>query len=1080
MMILFCSPLSATHRASTKKSIAYRADECVTNLKEGITTLRRNVRAVAKQWTLTAAWGTYRTTPELLRLGGDVQATWHGDSAWAQQARIVPADSLVELLHRVRLLREDGSRLLCSRLLFSGLTDVTELTGPLSLVDSTGSYEARADTGWFFEQQHILHLARSCTLLIQASESDPVTVLSDSALIEQPSNRLVASGRVIITGPEIHGTCQDLEYDGSEDRVILTGDPSLQSGQFLCTAQRVVLQRRDGAFSQMVLEGDAWAAQQEVNADSASWDQTWGDRMVLWLRDRKPSSMLVTGNARAIHAVADSSGRHVGINDSHGDSLFLELEDQDLAYLRISGSANGTYVSKHGHTDMPDESTDYSADMISFAKEDHLLTMKGNADLQSGTLRLTASEVRFSLFSKEMVALENAVLRDGEQEVSGKRMSFSTIKRQGVVTNGITQFESAFSFGTQVARVDERSLDIRHGQFTSCDEDHPHFYITSPRMRVTMDDKVVCRPLIMWVHDVPVFWLPYSVFPIRRGRHSGFLVPHFSARNILGLEGSHTSIEDLGYYFVLGDYGDLNLSLDWEEDLGWTAKANARYALRYRIRQGDITFNYARRDNISQWIIHHVHDQYLPHGWRLKADINATRSKEYIDQETPDIEDRLNQQAGFKSALTLNKNLPGWSLRMSLRRDQKWTTTQPEGEEESTTETITTMLPEIVISRPSKRLFSPQAPTVPWFKELYASLSSSFKNQTIQGSDEVTEDHSIGTRHSTSLRWQLPKILRRVSLSPSASYKETWVHLGKEPEQGERMKWDRVGVLSNISVSASTKLYGLLEPPIGPVVALRHVVTPSLGYSYTPDWFTYGWDFRTGKFSQDDDQPYSDAGFGVSSTKSRRLNLGLGNLFQAKLKRGEDVVRKDNLASVNFSTSYDFQRKENGEDPWSSLRTRLDFSPARALSWNLTLNHDPNERLGFLSLTSSAMLRLNGGWERPSMLGSGGMPLEPFRYKWNLTARHSWSHSRGSANDPQTVMLNGSLAPTKGWNVSANLGYDITNNRVMTKGLAITRDLHCWQMNFSWSKSETHWNYRFKIFVKAYPESIFIKHHERQ
>jgi lipopolysaccharide assembly outer membrane protein LptD (OstA) len=1002
---------------------------------------------------------------------------WRGDSVSCERARFVPADSVVHLFGAVRLLGADGSFLGTPDLFYDHQRGVALLTGPVIVRDSTATYSARADTGWFFEERESLQLARHCTLLISGTNDETVQVASDSLMMDNLTQQVTATQNVSFMGNDVTGSCGRMVFSRAEDNVVLTDNPEMKSNAVECRAKRIVLQRREGILRQIVLEKEAHALRFAAPTDSVAGDETWGKRMVLWLDKGSPTSMLVTGDGRAFHHVLDAQGELSGSNTVEGDSLYLGLSADELSRIRVSGKARGTYTPADKGEDLPGEDVVYGARRLEYDTQNDLLEMTGSAELESGTVRLTASRVVLSVSGDEMIAEGDAVLKDKDQLVEGDAMTFNLSRRQGVVQKGSTQFEEAFSFGKRVARIDNKRLSIGGGLFTTCDREHPHFYITSPRMRVAMDDKVVSKPVTLWIHDVPVFWLPYWVFPIRRGRHSGFLMPHFSFRNIVGLEGSHARIEDIGYYFIFGDYADLTLSLDWQENQGWTLQGSADYALRYRLT-GDISASYARRDK-TQWILSNRHQQFLPYGFRLTSDIRATGSKQFLDDQTWNTEQRIDQNSGLRSDVTVSKNILGWSFRTSLKRNQTWET-ESVGDSISTRETIATTLPEIAISKPAKRIFPHGKGTVPWYKELYASLSSSFKNAKIRTEDENgVEEHYAGTVHTTQLSWRLPSVARRLTLSPRASYRESWIHLGKIPASGDRMENDRQGVLYNMGVSASTKLYGLFYPPLGPVVAFRHVMTPQVTYSYTPDWFLYGWDFNVGRFSEGDGDAYQQSGFGSSFTKSRRLNLSLNNLFQAKLQRGEEIIRKDNLATLNLSTSYDLEAKDDDRDPWSTLSTTFNFAPTRVLSWSLRMSHDPNQDLEFQSLSSTASLRLRGGWDRPPMLTHGNELADGHRYAWSLSATHTYSHIRHAETDQQNLQVRLGFAPTNGWDLQAALSYDVMDRKILSRSLSLVRDLHCWRMNFTWSQTERYWDYRFKVFVVAYPQALFVEHKER-
>jgi hypothetical protein len=1079
---LLCGPariaalIIALLPARGSPGIQYRADESSSDLRSGAVTLRSNVIAWGDEFMLRAAWGTYRLSPEEILLGGGVSGEWRGDSARCLTARIVSLDSLVELAGGVFLATEDGSVLRCARLVYRERTERVLLSGPVSLADSSGLYHARADTGWYERTSDRMHLARQCTLFIQSPPYESIRVASDSTVMNRSEGSITARGSVSILGPDLRGSCQSLTFLSGDDRVVLAGEPSLEGRSIRCHAQRIVLQRRGGEVRQIVLEGDAWAAQVGASPADSTWDQAWGDRMVVWVSNGEPSDLIVTGSATAHHRIVDASGAQLGTNRAEGDSIILGMGEDALRSVRITGSARGSYLPQTPGSDLPGDSLDYSSQTLSYSEDSGVLVMDGGSTLTSGSARLTSETVRFSPTTRDMVAEGGAVLRDGHQEIKGEVMTFDVDRRQGVVRKGFTQFEEAFSLGERVARIDNRRLSISEGRFTSCDMDHPHFYITSPRMRVELDNKVVARSLVLWIHDVPVLYLPYFVFPIRRDRHSGFLTPSFSVRNILGLQGSRASVTGLGYYVVLGDYADAEVSLDWKEGLGWTVNGLANYALRYRIPSGSLASSYARREGTTQWTLRQRHEQVLPRGWRLTANINATRSRSFIDQETWDAEDRLDLRAGLNSDITFAKTLAGWGARASLRRDQQWITSAI-GDSSSTQETVTSTLPEVAVSRPSKRIFA-SGLRARWYQEIYASLSSTFKNRIVAGSG-AAEGAATGTQHTVQLSWQLPKLLGKFTVSPRAIYNETWIHRGATPSEGERLTNDRYGVLHGIGITTSTKLYGLWSPPIPWDVTLRHVASPTIGFSYTPDWFFHGWDFAAGRFSDGDDDPYAASGFGSAYAKSRRLTFGLGNVFQLKTRKGETTVKNDNLANLNFTTGYDLEKRGEEENPWSPLGSSLTLSPGRGWSWSLGTSHDPNRSLEFVSATSTLTARLNGGWNRPPFRGHGGAVASAFRGTWGISATHSYSHRRGNTDEPQTLRLDLNISPTQGWDVRAWVNYDLAGHTAMNKSLSLVRDLHCWQADFSWYQAANQWHYLLRVFVRAYPQSLFVKHEER-
>ena len=118
-------------------------------------------------------------------------------------------------------------------------------------------------------------------------------------------------------------------------------------------------------------------------------------------------------------------------------------------------------------------------------------------------------------------------------------------------------------------------LFVQSGRFTTCDLDHPHYYFGSPTMKVIVRDKVVARPIYLYIADVPVFALPFGVFPSERGRRSGLIAPAY------GESDRGRYLLHLGYYWAMNDYMDLTFRTDAYTKGSYTLYGDYRYALRY-------------------------------------------------------------------------------------------------------------------------------------------------------------------------------------------------------------------------------------------------------------------------------------------------------------------------------------------------------------------------------------------------------------------------------------------------------------------------------------------------------------------
>ncbi|GAG28157.1 unnamed protein product, partial [marine sediment metagenome] len=133
--------------------------------------------------------------------------------------------------------------------------------------------------------------------------------------------------------------------------------------------------------------------------------------------------------------------------------------------------------------------------------------------------------------------------QEGQEPVTGLRMVYNLQTKKAKIVEGRTKFEGGFYYGENITRVDEDHLQIVEGYYTTCDKEEPHFHFQSSRMKLAIGDKIVAQPVILYVHDVPVFFLPFGVFPVHGGRSSGFIMPSYGESRV---EGRH--LRGIGYY----------------------------------------------------------------------------------------------------------------------------------------------------------------------------------------------------------------------------------------------------------------------------------------------------------------------------------------------------------------------------------------------------------------------------------------------------------------------------------------------------------------------------------------------------
>jgi lipopolysaccharide assembly outer membrane protein LptD (OstA) len=263
-------------------------------------------------------------------------------------------------------------------------------------------------------------------------------------------------------------------------------------------------------------------------------------------------------------------------------------------------------------------------------------------------------------------------LIDGGETYTGFRVGYNFRTKRGKIDVGETEMERSFYYGEAIKKIDTDVLFVQHGRYTTCDLDHPHYYFASPTMKVVVRDKVVARPVYLYISDVPVFALPFGIFPNERGRRSGLIAPAYgeSARGRYLLH--------LGYYWAMSDYTDLSVRGDGYTNGSWVLYSDFRYALRYNFtgglsgslartlmgERGDPL--YSRQDLFNlRW----NHNQEFDPTTRLVVDFTFT-SGSYYQNTSYNFNELLRQN--IVSNATLSKSWEGTpnSMSINVRRDQ--------------------------------------------------------------------------------------------------------------------------------------------------------------------------------------------------------------------------------------------------------------------------------------------------------------------------------------------------------------------------------------------------------------------------
>lgn len=792
-----------------------------------------------------------------------------------------------------------------------------------------------------------------------------------------------------------------------------------------------------------------------------------------------------------------------------------------------------------------------STDSLVYDVRNKLVYVYNEGDVTYQNSNLKADFMRIDMTDKTVFAYGKPDSLDGKAIVTKPEFSdgsasyqmdtitynFATEKAK--IKGVATQQGDGWLVGGSVKKMPDNTINIQDGMYTTCDEtDHPHFYLAMTKAKVQPGKKVITGPAYLVMEDVPIYFLgiPYGFFPINMGPKSGLLMPSYGEDGTRGF-----FLRDLGYYITLGDYADLAVRGGFYTLGSWEASAASRYIKRYKysgsfnIQYSNIKTgekgepDYLKQSNFRvQWT--HSQDAKANPGSTFSASVNFATSG-YNRYSANTLNDILSTQTN--SSISYSKSWTGtpFSLSANMAISQN-----------SSNQSISLTLPTVVfnVSRiyPFKR--KEKTGKDRWYEKISMQYTGKMTNSVTTTESEIftkktLENMKNGIEHSIPVSASF-NVFNYINLSPSFNYNEKWFF--KKVEYEWNPMTNKVDTMANeygfyrlynysMSVSASTTVYGMYDftkkKRDRKIQAIRHVLTPSIGFSYTPDFgdFKYGYYKSLQRDSLGTTQtysPYAVNAYSVpSSGRNMSMNFSLSQNLEMKVlsKRDTSGVKKIKLIDeLRISGSYNFlaDSMRLSTIPISfrttlfgnfgiNLSATLDpyrltpdgkrinklFFPGRIVSTGWSFGYtfksrDDRSQTAINDITSIPPEYMNPFYDPYGTMDPVlrrqymAQTYYDFSLPWNFGFNYTVNYSITTGNYPpkgykknvtQTVGFNGSLNLTPKMGITFQGGYDIKANRLTTSSVSITRDLHCWQMSFSWIPFGTYRSWSFNIGVKA-------------
>jgi hypothetical protein len=827
---------------------------------------------------------------------------------------------------------------------------------------------------------------------------------------------------------------------------------------------------------------------------------------------------------------------------SQPDSIQTSIPDSATYILVDSIDINDVFPSqqkpagqkKTGGLDVPVYYEAQDSMLFDFIKQK--IFMFGSAHVIYEDIQLWADYIEMDVNNNEILAFGipdslgieqgKPVFKEGEEEFKSDTIRYNFDTKKGLIKQVITKFEESFLHGGITKMHPNKHIHITDGKFTTCDLDHPHYYFKISKAVVIPDDKIVSGPVYLVVEDIPTpLGLPFVFFPNTKGGSSGVIIPEFGEEENRGF-----FLRNGGYYFAINDYLDLTVLGDFYARGSWGLGLQSNYRKRYKYN-GDFQFKYNKNVFGYRGLENYQAQSLYAVRWRFAQDPKARPNSNFSADVniSSSAFDRFNSYSANnfmsntkQSSISYSNSLPNtpFSLTAALRHSQN----NRDG-------TVNLTLPDISLS--STRLFPFKRKTAvgasKWYEKIGFNYSMNMTNQVTAHEDSIFTITADNLRNGISHRIPIStslKFLKFTTLTPSFNYNERWYMRSVEkqwviPDGADAgylqdtyiNEFSRVWDYST-SLNWNTQIYGTFQFKGKNLKAIRHVVSPSVSFTYLPDFGTERYSYydeysrimynaNTGQYdtvsyfySRFETAPYGTPPRGGAGS----VNFNLGNNLEMKVSDKRDTSNNDKkikiFESLNFTTNYNIMADSLKWAPVNmSGRTRINF-----LNVNFNALFDPyaiaenpyggagvrinkaeylesgklfrltsaNLNLGF-SLNSKNMPTKEVSNEQMRSLYGYPEHYVDFDIPWNVRINYSLRYSKPyyESNVVQTVNVSGDFNLTSKWKISFTSGYDVKNKKASYTTIDVYRDLHCWEASIHIVPFGTHKSYMFQINVKA-------------
>lgn len=625
----------------------------------------------------------------------------------------------------------------------------------------------------------------------------------------------------------------------------------------------------------------------------------------------------------------------------------------------------------HKKTDTVDKPVKYSSrDSMTYDAASKKINLFGNSEVTYTNLDLTADIISMDIDSSTVFATYAAdssgnktgmpVFKQGDESYEMEKITYNFKTQKGFIQNVTTAQGEGFMKSQESKRDKDGVINLMHGTYTTCDADPPHFYVALSRAKVYPGKEAIAGPSYLVAEGVPLpIAIPFFFFPFSNKYSSGLIMPSFGSETERGFY-----LKDGGYYFAINDRIDLHLLGEIYTKGSWGVNASSTYRKRYKY-SGNFYANYLNtvegEKNMPDYSVTKSIKLQWTHRQDPKASMNSSfsasvnfASESFERKNLNSLYDPITySQSTRTSSVSYSYNFPNIGLTLSSSANLS---------QNMRDSTVAMTLPDLNINKsrfyPFKR--KKLRGEEKWYEKISLSYTGQLSNSITTTESRLLKSNLIkewrnGMQHTIPVSATF-SLLKYINVTPSFSFKDR-MYSNKIMQDWDyatqAVTRDTLYGFYNVynwdmSVSANTTLYGMYKPSPSvfgnKIIAVRHVLRPSVSFSYAPDFGSASYGYYESYVRTDKDgnvstvqySPFSSALYGVPSRgKTGSVSMNLSNNVEMKIRSDRDSTGERKISIIDElsgSLSYNMVAASH---KWSDLTTRLRLKLSKSYTFSM-------------------------------------------------------------------------------------------------------------------------------------------------